>query len=255
MDKKNFRKLSETMLVITIIIASIGLNSQAGPIKIGKTQIIDRVLKSPGNNSSNGNNTNLSQLIVHTPGFVMEGEDFLVRVTADNISIVNATVTVDWCNGSNCSFFTDQNGSVILTAPFVDQPTNYTIWATKTGYLPGSASILVLDGNNISQLVVDVPRSVIEGQFFNVYVSADGFPIANASVDVPWVNISYYTNQNGSVTLRAPFVEFDTNFTILATKVGYLPGSASIIVLDYCYNCSFIAAGNALLIDKEPITP
>jgi len=79
------------------------------------------------------------QLEILAPSSVYEGTYFGVLVTVENQSIYNARV---WFNGIVKR--TSHNGSVSFTAPAVNEPTDFEIYAFKTGYISATAIITVL---------------------------------------------------------------------------------------------------------------
>jgi hypothetical protein len=84
----------------------------------------------------------IPQLVIDAPSSVIEEDDFLAIVTADGIPIMGARVVF-----LNESYYTDSNGSVLLTAPRVDEDSWYDILASKDGYISDGALILVRDQN------------------------------------------------------------------------------------------------------------
>ncbi len=79
------------------------------------------------------------QLEILAPSSVYEGTYFGVLITVENQSIYNARV---WFNGIVKR--TSHNGSVSFTAPEVNEPTDFEIYAFKTGYISATAIITVL---------------------------------------------------------------------------------------------------------------
>lgn len=142
------------------------------------------------------------QLSISAPSSVTEGNGFQVSVTANGLYITNATVLFN-----DHTYYTGQNGKVNLTAPPVEYNTNFSLIAKKTGYLDGSAFILVLDST--PRLVIDAPSSVVEEEAFSVYVTdVNGTPIDDAEVDfvVSSYNQTSYT-MNGTAWFTAPVVK------------------------------------------------
>ena len=77
------------------------------------------------------------------------------------------------------------------------------------------------------QLIITAPSTVEEGELFNLEIKSDGNPIEN--VTIIFNEISYLTNID-SVSLEAPYVEYDTSFSIIASKEGYLSDEKTILV-------------------------
>jgi len=167
------------------------------------------------------------QLVIHAPSEVDENEMFAVLVSADNQSIPGASVAF---NGETKQ--TNFNGTVTFIAPEVNYSMNFSIFAYKYGYLNETAQIYVM---NTPQLVIHAPDAVMENTVFLVVIMIKGtnYTVANASVNVEWSNVTYYTDPDGIVYLTAPDVIQDTNFTIGAGKSGYLPTEVWITVIDY----------------------
>lgn len=77
-------------------------------------------------------------LVIDSPATVNEGEVFQVTITCEANNIGDATVTF---NGD--MFLTNSDGTVSLTAPYVDSDTSYSITASKTNYQSAVKSITV----------------------------------------------------------------------------------------------------------------
>jgi hypothetical protein len=80
------------------------------------------------------------------------------------------------------------------------------------------------------QLVITAPSMVTEGESFQVTVTAEGSPVAE--VQVTFIGSQYYTTADGLITLAAPAVEADTDYTISAAKTGYISDTTTITVLN-----------------------
>ncbi len=163
-------------------------------------------------------------LQLEIPQSVLEGINFTIAVYSLRGPITNAIVT--WINHT---YYTDSNGTVEITAPCVTGDTSFEIRADKEGYLSAIGSILVRD-ENISQLMLYLPSSVIEGSIFMVGVYAENTPIAGATVY--WGYDSFMTSDNGTVYLQAPYVLYDTWNGIHAEKQGYREAEGTILVLN-----------------------
>ncbi len=85
------------------------------------------------------------QLYITSISSAVEGNEFLVMITADGTPVEDTTVAF---GGS--LYQTDATGQVYLTAPEVDQDTEFRITATKSGYQQASATII------IQQLIEDI---------------------------------------------------------------------------------------------------
>jgi len=91
-----------------------------------------------------------------------------------------------------------------------------------------SFSLINVKGQE-NQLVIDAPSDVDDlGFFWVVITDGDGNPIEDATV--VFDNTSYLTNFNGKVRIY-PAVNEDKNFTITASKEGYLSATVWIRVI------------------------
>jgi len=161
---------------------------------------------------------NMSQLVIHAPSSILEGQMFLVLITDQhNQSIRNASVMF-----LNHTYYTNENGQVWLTAPMVDETLDTEIYAWAFEYLPDSVSITII--NEMEQLVIHAPASVLAGEDFLVIVGANcNESVANASITTGWtMNETFYTDENGELILSAPLVEYPLYSWIKAEKDGYL---------------------------------
>jgi hypothetical protein len=162
-----------------------------------------------------------TQLVISNPSSITEGITFYAIVSANGHTIEGATVYFN-----NHSYNTIANGSVQLTAPQVEQNTLYIISATKTGYQNGASSITVVDEGQPPLpppgqplLLIHASTSVIEGTSFWITVTANEATVQLASIT--FNEKTYFTNSEGKVQLTAPFVNADTEYSIVATKSGY----------------------------------
>lgn len=172
-------------------------------------------------------NITLPILSIYAPEQVQEGSSFLVRVTSENYSVPNATVTF-----LQTVFYTNAFGNVTLTAPSVATTTQYSIQAQKGGYQPAPIFwITVLNTNSPTpSLSIDAPAQVMEGNTFSVLITADGYVVANAAVT--FNGVTSYTNSLGSMSLTSPSVTKTSSYIITAIKAGYLSASRTITILD-----------------------
>ena len=79
-------------------------------------------------------------LDIHAPSSVLEGLPFSISVTSTEIPVQNVTIEFN-----NEIFHTDLQGIVLLTAPLVDESTDYLLSAKKTGYQSDTTWITVLN--------------------------------------------------------------------------------------------------------------
>lgn len=82
------------------------------------------------------------------------------------------------------------------------------------------------------QLYIRGPSQVAEGKSFQIVVATVDGPVANAAVSAPWVNTVFHTDANGVVTLIAPWVDRDSQFSITASKLGYMPAKFVITIIN-----------------------
>ena len=80
------------------------------------------------------------QLFINSPSSVLEGNQFSVIITVDSELIENAIVEF---NDNQIS--TPINGTVIFTAPLVDEDTTYVISASHDKYDPATTEITILN--------------------------------------------------------------------------------------------------------------
>ena len=81
-----------------------------------------------------------------------------------------------------------------------------------------------------SQLVISAPSSAIEGETFEVTITADDAVVQNA--EVTFKGITYSTNTEGKVIITAPQVDENTPYDITATHDDYISATATITVLN-----------------------
>lgn len=93
----------------------------------------------PTNTSLGSFNFTSPQLEINAPSSVYEGSYFGVEVHVQYQPVYNVRV---WFNGKVRR--TSQNGSVSFTAPYVNDPTVFEIYAFKTGYQSVTTNITVL---------------------------------------------------------------------------------------------------------------
>ena len=132
-------------------------------------------------------------------------------------------------------------GIAVLTAP--DSTGEYTLEASKNWktdppnnwgseedlFTYGETTTTVVDSISSSQLIVYAPSSALEGETFEVLVKADGSPLSGVTVEID--SQTYTTNSNGLVTIDTPSVSQNTDFTISASKSGYISETAEIEIL------------------------
>ncbi len=176
------------------------------------------------------NNSSSEELVldVSAPVSVLEGEGFDVTVTSDTVPVMGVSVV---CDGS--SGVSDVSGGVSLVAPFVVSDSYVDVSASLDGYTDGSAQILVLNDDSSlvdPELSVSAPVSVLEGEGFDVTVTSEGSAVSGASVS--FVGESLVTDDSGIVSFTAPMVDTRTDFSVVASKSGFVSDSSTVSVLD-----------------------
>jgi len=154
---------------------------------------------------------------------VNEGTDFTVTVIRED---TNAPVSDVWVTFSAIvgGKATDATGQAIITAPLVGATGQYTVAASKEGYLPpDSVTITVL---NVPKLTIILPSAKVYGtKDFTVTVADDGGS-AVIGAKVTFNGADYYTGAGGSVTITAPDVkETSKDYTLTATFTGFEPAT------------------------------
>ncbi|MFH1101393.1 MAG: hypothetical protein V1726_05090 [Methanobacteriota archaeon] len=90
----------------------------------------------------------IQQLEIQAPSSVNEGRRFLVRVVSygngsqNGTPVPGARIRAEWTNET---FYTNGNGTVLLTAPYVNSTRMFGISAEKSGYLSDIAYITVVN--------------------------------------------------------------------------------------------------------------
>jgi hypothetical protein len=173
-------------------------------------------------------------LVIDAPDSVLEGTDFVVTVfTSDGDPIDGAKVSFVIMN---YYYYTNSSGQVILTAPQVDANKKFAIVASIEGPIATiiqSTWILVInsdDSDLISDLEIEAPSSVLEGEEFNVTVTCDNEPAESALVTFNIMGVP--SDSDGVANFVAPYVEMDTSFLITAIKQGCGSTDVQIMVLN-----------------------
>ena len=151
-------------------------------------------------------NEELKQLVIHAPGSVMSGENFLVIVGANcNETVTNATVITGW---NNRTYYTDENGYILLSAPLVEFPLLTWIFAEKEGYLSDRVYITIEIHENIT--LGDVNNDgYVTWRDIDPFVAAIGTNETSFQAQHPtWCWRAADCNQDGLVTYADidPFV-------------------------------------------------
>jgi hypothetical protein len=170
------------------------------------------------------------QLKIESQNTVNESEFFPVLVK-DNSNILLSDVLVIFNSEQKT---TNEYGIVMFVAPNVTSTSFYLIEASKSGYLPASSSVEIIDledsnGVASTKLEICIEPSIIENEAFRVTVRDD---LGNliAGVQVTFKGTSLETDFKGDVTFSAPDVGWDEIHKIRATKSGYSSASAEITI-------------------------
>ena len=225
MDIQNkIRKIFVITLVISMIATTITVAAQAS-----------NFLELRESSTDEDRDICIKKLSVYAPSSVYEGESFAVFVTADGMPLQD--VLIAFLNGS---YYTGSNGTAVLTAPMVEHTWNYSITASKPGYMADITWICVLNDER-PQLVIYAPAFVNEGEVFQVIVTAENQSLDN--VQVIFRNKTYITNMS-MVYIKAPQVKQDITEPIFAFKEGYLPDVSSIVIRDTNTTYGHLRKGN-----------
>jgi len=183
-------------------------------------------------------NISMVQLVIDVQSSVLEGSDFLVTVTANDMPIQDVEI------GFNDQInYTDSEGKVTVTAPPVDQNTEYFITASKNGYEGTTGTITVLNQEPDGD----------KGWIFGVVSNTSGFLLENASVcavidDSGTTSICKFTNDQGKYQILVPA----GTYTIEANKEEYETSTKSNIIVEenVAIEVSFVLEKS----EEEPIT-
>ena len=174
------------------------------------------------------NGSSLPVLDVVAPGSVLEGEFFDVTVSSGGSALSGVSVVFD-----GDTFVTDSSGIVGFAAPLVLSDSYFDITASKEGYVDGSAQVLVLNNESSPadpELVVSCPVSVFEEESFDVAVTSEGSPVSGVSV--VFDDTILETDSSGIVGFVAPLVDSRADYSVVASKDGFVSDSVSISVFD-----------------------
>ncbi len=125
------------------------------------------------------------------------------------------------------------NRELVLTAPQVNIPTQYTIEAYKEGYNDTNKTITIMpDSADPAHIIITVINdTIIANSYFNLRITDEyNTPIQNATVSIQNHNdkdSDGLTNESGYIRLRAPNKQ---EIQILAQKEGYQDDTTTIWV-------------------------
>ena len=174
------------------------------------------------------NDSSSHELDVSVPVSVVEGESFDVTVTSDDEPVSGVSVV---CGGS--SGVSDGSGGVSLTAPLVVSNSYVDVAASLDGYVDGSAQILVVNNDSSvpdPELSIVCPVSVYESESFDVTVTSDDEPVSGVSVSFAGAILE--TDSSGLVSFVSPSVGTKTDYSVVASKQGYVSDSTIVSVFD-----------------------
>lgn len=163
-------------------------------------------------------------LEIQTVSQINESYFFTILITSQMNPIEN--VTVFFNGGTN---ITNSLGIVGFTAPRVsfNQSNIYQITASKTGYISNTTNITVVF---VPQLFPFVDSAVVtENTWFVVKTFDESGQIID-NVTIFFDDELFFTDENGFISLLAPSVSKANQYTITASKSGYLNYSIVITV-------------------------
>jgi uncharacterized GH25 family protein len=114
-----------------------------------------------------------ADLVIDAPDTVLKDEPFEITVTADGSPVAEAIVIYS-LGGANFIRATDTSG--------MDTFTPTTITAQKSGYTTNSTTIAVVESMVTDDLTIEAPDTVLKDEPFEITVTADGSPVAEAIV-------------------------------------------------------------------------
>jgi len=109
-----------------------------------------------------------NELSITAPASVYEFDEFIVTILDNNtgLPVEGANVTMENVGKK----ITDENGNVTFETPYILSDTNYTLNATKEGYLSDEKTISVID---VKKLYIGAPKSATVGRAFKVTGGGD----------------------------------------------------------------------------------
>ena len=160
---------------------------------------------------------------ISAPPSVNEGDTFTVKAKDANGNLItDATVTVTF-NGQTYTTTTGETGPI--SSPTVGTTLDYPIEATAEGYTPDDTTIKVI---NKPQIVIEVKEKVESGKTFTV--KAGGDDGNSYGIAVTFNGETKTTVGPDGVSFKAPKVSKDTDYTITASKDGYLSPAEEITI-------------------------
>jgi len=159
--------------------------------------------------------------------FVMEGEEFMIKVSANGIPLYGATVTFE-----ELSNYTNDFGVGFAYAPVGDTGKK-SLSVGKDGYENLVTNVGVRSAGSAApdeQLVIDIPEYIRSGEGLIVSVTtAEGSPVDGAEILVEWDDEIMYTTE-GSTWFVTPSVDAVQTYSIQACKEGYYHDMTHILI-------------------------
>jgi hypothetical protein len=154
---------------------------------------------------------------------IFEGDTLTVMIKSGGDPVEGASVKF----GTETKT-TDNDGEATFTAPNPGvESAVYIIKAEKTGYITDSLSITVIKVWKIS--IIGPSEAPNAGEEFTITVIAKGSPLAGATAT--FNGKTYTSGGDGKVTLTAPEVDEETEYTITATFDPYMDGTLTIKIV------------------------
>ncbi len=164
------------------------------------------------------------QLDIEMPDALVVGKQAEILVTARNVSVVGAEVSV----GNKSIGTTGDSGNITFT------PSNegsFTVTASREGYVSGTKDVDVLAQGVLKLLVSVSPETVREGDQIDIKVtdSEENKPVSGADVFFGGQIIDAQTDAKGIISY---LVTSPGTYVINATKTGYEEGETQVEVAE-----------------------
>lgn len=153
---------------------------------------------------------------------IYEDETLTVTVTSGGSPVSGAAVEF-----AETTVQTDANGQATFTVPDPGvESAIYTITAEKTGYVSAEKSITIIKVYEIT--IIGPSKLPAAGETFTITILAKGSPLAGATITFD--GTTYTSDGEGKVTLTAPDVTKDTEYTITASFENYKDGTLTVTI-------------------------
>jgi hypothetical protein len=148
---------------------------------------------------------------------IFEGDTLIVTVKSEGDPVEGVSVQFGIETKT-----TDSDGEATFTAPNPGvESAVYIIKAEKTGYITDSLSITVIKVWQIS--IIGPSEAPNPGEEFTITIIAKGSPLAGATATFD--GKTYTSGGDGKITLTAPEVDEETEYTIIASFDPYMDGT------------------------------